>query len=409
MALPRKGSRKIVVDGVEYRMSLRKILLILVLAVCGLCAAPPPVAFAATPQPGRDMAALLQELYTAPEKFTRIQAMLYSMDLALGESLLATLRERAEKTGDKLERAVARYAIAYTTMNPNDVDAFLDAFLYDGQTVAGMYEARYQLRRGGRELELVYFLRGLAENPRFRQKALIALVADNAHQADFGVAGYDNFGLGSFPEDAIRQGEALHDYSQYYSRQIESFDGKPVTDRFLALLNSPEMASRVALYRIAYKLAFIEFDLCERLAVTLNSGTLPQEETTMLLFSMHDIHFCGSLNLAGELAQEKETRIGQAFFENLNGSVPIMCSLMALDNFVSARGRLVDVIISVRDPATLSESSRNKLEAVLQCDHELIGQDRVAKIRSILGSGYQQWRWYISRVPYRFVYSRAYL
>ena len=366
-------------------MKLQKILLIFMLALGGLfCAAPPHGAFAATPQPGRDMAALLQELYTAPEKFTRIQAMLYSMDLALDESLLATLRERAEKGDDKLERAVARYAIAYTTMNPDDIDAFLDAFLYDGQTVAGMYKARYWLRGGGRELELVYFLRGLAENPRFRQKALIALVADNAHQIDFGVADYNNFGVGSFPEDVILQGKALQDDSQYYSKQIESFDGKPVTDRFLALLDSPELASRVALYRVAYKLAFVEFDLCQRLAVNLNSGTLPKEETTMLLFSMHDIHFCGILNLAGELAQEKETRIAQAFFENLNDSTPIMCRLMALDNFVSTRERLVDVIISGLDPAALSERSRKQLEAVLKCDHELIGQERVAKIRLIL-------------------------
>jgi hypothetical protein len=348
------------------------------------------------------MATLLQELYTAPEKFTRIQAMLCSMDLALDESLLAILRERAEKTDDRLERAVARYAIAYTTMLPDDIDAFLDAYLYDGRTVEGMFESGDRLRRGGGTLDLRHFLYQLATMPRHRHKALIALVADNSYHYDYMVvSGYEDFGLGPLPEDVILQGEALHDDSHYYYRQIEEFDARPVIDRFLALLGSPEKESRVAVYLIAYKLVDLspESDfLCERFAARLSSGMLSTEEADMLRFSMRDPHFCGTRNLAGESQQKGEISIIDAFYDNLPDTGPAMCRLLALEDFTRVRSeqplrpdarsreKIVDIIIgSAPSLSFLSARRQKELEALLECDPELVGPDRIARVRRVLG------------------------
>jgi len=330
------------------------------------------------------MATLLQELYTAPGKFTRIQAMLYSVGLALDESLIATLRVIAEKSDDKLERAVAWYVIAYTTMIPDDIEAFLSAYLYDGQTVEGMFEARYQLRTGGGELELRYFLYQLAIIPDHRHKALIALIADNCYQIDFGITDYNNFSLGSIPEDVIISGKAFHDDSQHYLKQMKEYDVTPVADRFLMLLDSSEMESRVALYRIAYKMDFFKLNICARLTSKLSAEQLSQEETTMLLFSMSDILFCGNRNLSGEEPQEGEITITQAFYKNLPDNGPAMCKLLLLESLTSSKKEVADLIIGNQTPP-LSVYTRNKLEALLECDPALIGLDRVGKIHMILG------------------------
>lgn len=149
-----------------------------VLLLSGLgTACPARAAQAADTSPAGAFARLLED----PSLATRIQACFLVAGLPEEPELVDSLRRRSRDATDEMERVVVLYALATTTRDAGDCEAFLAAFPTEPQLFFDLMEAEWALARGTFNTGLADFLLLLAYEPATRRKALphVARIACN--------------------------------------------------------------------------------------------------------------------------------------------------------------------------------------------------------------------------------------
>lgn len=112
---------------------------------------------------------------------TRIQACFLVAGLPEAPELVDSLRRRSRDATDEMERIAVLYALATTTRDAGDCEAFLAAFPTEPQLFFDLMEAEWALARGTFNTGFADFLLLLAYEPATRQKALphVARIACN--------------------------------------------------------------------------------------------------------------------------------------------------------------------------------------------------------------------------------------
>jgi hypothetical protein len=219
--------------------------------------------------------------------FTRIQAMLLSVNVAPREALIRALRERAVNAEDEIERAVAGYVLASTTMQPSDINALLDALLHSPRSVGGLrlLENRLLPSYGNYSCK---FLNRLAFIPEHTHKATCALIA---------ASGYSELPEqdGLVIKNGLTPTEEQFEYGRTFNRFNEShlldgYDEAVVHNRLLALMNdSPDKDTRVTIYLMRLRFPVDEEEeapVDEALYAKLMSGSLDKDEAHILRYSL---------------------------------------------------------------------------------------------------------------------------
>lgn len=112
---------------------------------------------------------------------TRLQACFLVAGLPEEPELVDSLRRRSRDAADEMERVVVLYALAATTRDAGDCEAFLAAFPTEPQLFFDLMEAEWALAGGTFNTGLADFLLLLAYEPATRRKALphVARIACN--------------------------------------------------------------------------------------------------------------------------------------------------------------------------------------------------------------------------------------
>ena len=175
---------------------------------------------------------MMLNFYKSPEKFTRIQAMLYTVGVAPRGEMIQTLEGIANTTGDNLERAAAYYAVSSMTMKPDHIDAFLDAFLHDAKTVSTLNDSeRFLTHELG--IRLNRFLFKLSEIERHAFKAKVAIVALDYYIGEFGGRAGKFYKDDPYHMAIVDKGEAYH--KPFDSMKLGSFDNLEMENQLSSL------------------------------------------------------------------------------------------------------------------------------------------------------------------------------
>lgn len=149
-----------------------------VLLLSGLGAACPARAEQAA---DTSLAGAFARLLEDPSLSTRLQACFLVAGLPEAPELVDSLRRRSRDATDAMERIAVLYALATTTRDAGDCEAFLAAFPTEPQLFFDLMEAEWALARGTFNTGFADFLLLLAYEPATRQKALphVARIACN--------------------------------------------------------------------------------------------------------------------------------------------------------------------------------------------------------------------------------------
>lgn len=149
-----------------------------VLLLSGLGAACPARAAQAA---DTSLAGAFARLLEDPSLSTRLQACFLAAGLPEAPELVDSLRRRSRDATDAMERIAVLYALAATTRDAGDCEAFLAAFPTEPQLFFDLMEAEWALARGTFNTGFADFLLLLAYEPATRQKALphVARIACN--------------------------------------------------------------------------------------------------------------------------------------------------------------------------------------------------------------------------------------
>ena len=149
-----------------------------VLLLSGLGAACPARAAQAA---DTSLAGAFARLLEDPSLSTRLQACFLAAGLPEAPELVDSLRRRSRDATDAMERIAVLYALATTTRDAGDCEAFLAAFPTEPQLFFDLMEAEWALARGTFNTGFADFLLLLAYEPATRQKALphVARIACN--------------------------------------------------------------------------------------------------------------------------------------------------------------------------------------------------------------------------------------
>lgn len=149
-----------------------------VLLLSGLGAACPARAAQAA---DTSLAGAFARLLEDPSLSTRLQACFLAAGLPEAPELVDSLRRRSRDAADAMERIAVLYALAATTRDAGDCEAFLAAFPTEPQLFFDLMEAEWALARGTFNTGFADFLLLLAYEPATRQKALphVARIACN--------------------------------------------------------------------------------------------------------------------------------------------------------------------------------------------------------------------------------------
>lgn len=149
-----------------------------VLLLSGLGAACPARAAQAA---DTSLAGAFARLLEDPSLSTRLQACFLAAGLPEAPELVDSLRRRSRDATDATERIAVLYALATTTRDAGDCEAFLAAFPTEPQLFFDLMEAEWALARGTFNTGFADFLLLLAYEPATRQKALphVARIACN--------------------------------------------------------------------------------------------------------------------------------------------------------------------------------------------------------------------------------------
>ena len=149
-----------------------------VLLLSGLGAACPARAAQAA---DTSLAGAFARLLEDPSLSTRLQACFLAAGLPEAPELVDSLRRRSRDATDAMERIAVLYALATTTRDAGDCEAFLAAFPAEPQLFFDLMEAEWALARGTLNTGFADFLLLLAYEPATRQKALphVARIACN--------------------------------------------------------------------------------------------------------------------------------------------------------------------------------------------------------------------------------------
>ena len=149
-----------------------------VLLLSGLGAACPARAAQAA---DTSLAGAFARLLEDPSLSTRLQACFLAAGLPEAPELVDSLRRRSRDATDATERIAVLYALATTTRDAGDCEAFLAAFPAEPQLFFDLMEAEWALARGTFNTGFADFLLSLAYEPATRQKALphVARIACN--------------------------------------------------------------------------------------------------------------------------------------------------------------------------------------------------------------------------------------
>lgn len=149
-----------------------------VLLLSGLGAACPARAAQAT---DTSLAGAFSRLIEDTSLATRIQACFLVAGLPEAPELVDSLRRRSRDATDEMEKVAVLYALAATTRDAGDCEAFLAAFPTEPQLFFDLMEAEWALARGTFNTGFADFLLLLAYEPATRQKALphVARIACN--------------------------------------------------------------------------------------------------------------------------------------------------------------------------------------------------------------------------------------
>lgn len=149
-----------------------------VLLLSGLGAACPARAAQAA---DTSLAGAFSRLLEDPSLSTRLQACFLAAGLPEAPELVDSLRRRSRDAADEMERIAVLYALATTTRDAEDCEAFLAAFPTEPQLFFDLMEAEWALARGTFNTGFADFLLLLAYEPATRQKALphVARIACN--------------------------------------------------------------------------------------------------------------------------------------------------------------------------------------------------------------------------------------
>lgn len=149
-----------------------------VLLLSGLGAACPARAAQAA---DTSLAGAFARLLEDPSLSTRLQACFLAAGLPEAPELVDSLRRRSRDATDATERIAVLYALATTTRDAGDCEAFLAAFPAEPQLFFDLMEAEWALARGTFNTGFADFLLLLAYEPATRQKALphVARIACN--------------------------------------------------------------------------------------------------------------------------------------------------------------------------------------------------------------------------------------
>ena len=140
-----------------------------VLLLSGLGAACPARAAQAA---DTSLAGAFARLLEDPSLSTRLQACFLAAGLPEAPELVDSLRRRSRDATDATERIAVLYALATTTRDAGDCEAFLAAFPAEPQLFFDLMEAEWALARGTFNTGFADFLLLLAYEPATRQKAL---------------------------------------------------------------------------------------------------------------------------------------------------------------------------------------------------------------------------------------------
>ena len=232
---------------------------------------------------GKEFVQMMLNFYKSPEKFTRIQAMLYTVGVAPRGEMIQALEGIASTTGDNLERAAAYYALSSMTMDPGHIDGFLDAFLHDAKTVSTLNDSeRFLTHELG--IRLNRFLFKLSEIERHSFKAKIAIVALDYYMGEFG--GY----AGEFYKDdpyhmaIVNKGEAYH--QSLGPMDFKNFDDLEMENQLSSLAHSADVESRMTYYLMQRSFVSRFHDepiesICNTMYGTLGNGLSSEERSLM--------------------------------------------------------------------------------------------------------------------------------
>jgi len=243
-------------------------------------------------EPGADLIRAFSELFQHPQLGTRLEAYFLSVGLPERKEHTKILRERLIEA-DPLERIVILYALAAMTRNPQDIDAFLNAFPHEPQLFFDLMEGEYLLS-GTFNTGIADFLLLLAYEPRTREKALPLLarfVCNTPGGLGTETKYYEDPLSGAYLAEHCR--EMVLDYALWdpHAHSFEGWNEQICAKTIAFLMQHGDPISKVTAYLMASRMRMPDDVMKIRRHLREFPGDLGLPEDSVhryLLLSLHD-------------------------------------------------------------------------------------------------------------------------